>query len=1069
MIDAGGSEASLLQPILAMKTTALSLDSVNTSSINAAAESAMASVTSSVSSSLPGLSNSLFDIQNTTKESISSAVSDFGSSMLGINPAIANQVTDVGLGSLTDAGRFTDSLCSTGFNTATSAVTDAVSNVSNAVAAKAAASISSVTSTIKDLPSASSLFSSTSSKVPAASSLSPGEILISDPDEDPVPNGENTTDIIYQEVKIYVEGVQVPFESASINQSIGQLPSASFQIPPQAGLMDIARYYQPKVHIFYTDKNTGGDRLLFWGHIIAVNYAYSQEHSSATVAFECIHKNALMQQLTFEWSAGGSYHATSGSNFTNNNPDQATIQMHNFNSEQSMILALQGITELQKDGKDALTPGNADVGKADVTKLDTRFKDFEKRLVGMPASIMNIWNQVKREIYGNQKLNIIFTKMYMPLVEDGLAFFDRMSGHYFVENQIQSSKQDHCKDHGRPEMSKHKTMLPPSFRMDAASAIQTQMVVKSLSSALGFSGELMNFFDLFMNFYYSIEYDMLTLASPAEVPVNPTSTADLDDPVTWKAQTRMAIETIIKPQIPFYYSPICNVILPNMFTTINVTQSEADIPTRITAVSTAASEATGAAGSLGVNYRAPHSIREVVALGRQLVDSSNTNTDAGTLRDTTGSSYNLPGKYELGRGINHKKMFMPSWLTHFTAANDSKRSAKDDELFPIAGTVEAKNLNDLHQAWIDRYGFYPGEEGRRIRDKSRDVLDPYSKKSNIMSYERLLFAAADYDYTKEVVKSKTGGVQCIFNPYIIPGYPMDIIAKSPNHPSFHAMCASVTHSISSRGIGTSVSFMAAITYTEMSNYFLQPIHPWLQTALKMVNVARDEDIADGSSVSEDDKETTLPADKIVSAPTPATSADKAKKMISKESIQKTTDVALSDALSSKYGLTPEPVYDTNKGDINNVNQSLIGNTRAQLVADQFYKGVLGVGAAEPALIFDFQIGTASPIERKNGIWGKGSAESKHLSKGNYGEQNDNLTAVGGLRLVSRQIESKRSIETKFGIKFIDLSPANYNGAPAIYANEVLTNSTLLEPGCSPFLDYVEIGEFISSTTIGDAI
>ena len=61
------------------------------------------------------------------------------------------------------------------------------------------------------------------------------------------------TGLIYQNIKLYIEGVQVPFESISISQGVGALPSASIVVPPQSGLMDIARFYQPKVHIFYED------------------------------------------------------------------------------------------------------------------------------------------------------------------------------------------------------------------------------------------------------------------------------------------------------------------------------------------------------------------------------------------------------------------------------------------------------------------------------------------------------------------------------------------------------------------------------------------------------------------------------------------------------------------------------------------------------------------------------------------------------------------------------------------------------------------------------------------------
>lgn len=1058
-INAGCTNDSLYSPLTSMRDTALALDSNNAAYINSGYTSAINSVDSTFSASTSGLNSSVYDIQQASRDSLSAGVNTYGGTINDINSSISSQVTNVGVSELTDAGRVSDLACTAANSGATTSLNSSISDINSSVISQAqnsatANALAQSTSTIQNLPSTTTT---------TASNASVFSISKTNVSTDPAPDSYNTTDMIYQDVKVYIEGVQVPFISCSISQAIGQLPKASIQVPPAAGLMDIARYYQPKVHVFYDDKNTGGDRLLFWGHIVANNYNYSQESGSVSISFECDHKNALLDQLTFEWSAGGSSHVINGETLTDTNPDMATTQLHNFNSELTIILALQGITGLQTDPKDKISPDNVDVLTADPTKLDVRFADFEKRLVGMPTAIMNLWNQVKREIYSNERMNLIFTKMYMPLVEDGIAFFDRMSGHYFLENQIQTSKMQHCNDNPKPEASKYPTMLPPAFRMNTISAIQTSMAVKNLTSLLGFSGEFMSFYQLFMNFYYGVEYELLTLASPAEIPIDPTSMANLDDPATWRSQTRMAVETIIKPQTPFYYSPMCNVLLPNMFTDLTVSQSDGDIPTRITAVSNAAAEATNAANSLGLNYRAPQSIRESVATGREFLDTSNTTHSAATLRDTTGSSYNIPGKYEMGRGVKHHKLQMPQWLSQFSAGSNEGRANNNDENFPVKGSQDDKTLTDLRLAWINRYG-YEGTstvgtgDGTTYRQSLRNGLNPFSQESAIMAYERLLFAAADYEFTKEVVKSRTGSVECLFNPYIIPGYPMDIIDRSPNHPSFHAMCASVTHTITSRSISTSVSFMAAITYTEMSNYFIQPIHPWLQGALKLVNVARSTTITPGSTTPADEADYTAPPDNVTGG-APAIqpgSDDREYSIFRDEKYQANIAAQQSQQNSTIYGLTPDPVYDSNSGDVTAVYQTLIGNQRAKTVADQFYRSVLGVTAVDPSDVFDFQYGGVKAVARSNCMWSSTDAGLGSSSTINGGEANDNLTGVGGLRLVRRQIESKLGIEDKFGIKFIDLTPTNYNGAPAIYENSILTNTTLLEPGASLFLDYAEI-------------
>ena len=123
---------------------------------------------------------------------------------------------------------------------------------------------------------------------------------VTDPPVDP---NQNNTDVIAPNIKLYIEGVQVPWNTISISQTYTELPTATVQIPPASGLMDIIRGYQPKVHIFFQDVNTGGDRLLFWGHIVNASYSKSRAGSgNSFISFQCAHKNALMMGFTLDFT-----------------------------------------------------------------------------------------------------------------------------------------------------------------------------------------------------------------------------------------------------------------------------------------------------------------------------------------------------------------------------------------------------------------------------------------------------------------------------------------------------------------------------------------------------------------------------------------------------------------------------------------------------------------------------------------------------------------------------------------------------------------------------------------------
>jgi hypothetical protein len=189
----------------------------------------------------------------------------------------------------------------------------------------------------------------------------------------------------------------------------------------------------------------------------------------------------------------------------------------------------------------------------------------------------------------------------------------------------------------------------------------------------------------------------------------------------------------------------------------------------------------------------------------------------------------------------------------------------------------------------------------------------------------------------------------------------------------------------------------------MVNYFMQPLHPWLQTALNIVNT---EPGQSGKSSTDGDG----------------------------------------------YGNPPDDLT---------VNSTILFNEAAKATADAFYKSVLGVNAVAIDDLYDFDMGRVIPVKRVSGLLVESTETSRPTANG--GEGNDFLTAVGNLRLVMRPIEGKKSIQTKFGITFIDLTTANYNPTSISYQNPALDSATLLEPGASLFLDYQEVADFINNS------
>lgn len=753
-------------------------------------------------------------------------------------------------------------------------------------------------------------------------------------------NKENgSTDVIFQSITVFVEGVQVPFEAASISSSLGSLPSATIQIPIQAGLMDIVRYYQPKVHIFYRDLFTDQDCLLFSGIIESTSYSKSVQGSgSVSLVFNCGHKYTALNDLTLDFTG---YSGDTTGSLTTPDANAPVAKMNTFGSQESILMAMSGVSKIDPNTEvSAAVAAKGNISNSDPSVLRTKWVPYKTRLEGMPGIMMNFWNQLVQMGLSDSQRYDSLNKLYTPLVEDGLNLFERMGGHYYIEHMVDSDKVDPCPGVATKDDSAKK-IVPPSVRVFLKSAIQVEISLKLVQDGLAqFTGEFTSLMGIFTEFASSFDYDLLILSSPAEVAIDPSNASPV--PATY------AMDVIVKPQLPFYYSPACNIILPNMYTSLNVNQNDSAIPTRISVTQDLIPGTT----NLGKNYRAPSSIRSAIAQGAK---------DSGGDYDLNASTTGFFGRigiYEQGRGIKHRRLMMPNWLAYYAA--DQANAASSNTSPPDVGSQDAAWLDVIIAAWTERYGV------------DQASMNPWSPRdSKISAFESILFATAEYKYTMEVASSKAGSVNCMFDPYVIPGYPMDIIAASPVEPSFHAMCTSVTHSITSRSIGTSIGFVSAITYTELANYYLQFIHPWLQAALGIV----------------------------------------------------------SQDVNGQY------------------HSSILNNPIAADIANQFYQPTLGVSARAPEDLIDFTSGRLKPVGVKTGV----SMKSKTGA-----EINPNLTALGNLSFAYRPIETRDKIEARLGVKFIDMTPGNYNPTVVEYTDSVLQDTSKLEPGESQFLTYAAV-------------
>lgn len=304
----------------------------------------------------------------------------------------------------------------------------------------------------------------------------------------------------------------------------------------------------------------------------------------------------------------------------------------------------------------------------------------------------------------------------------------------------------------------------------------------------GGTGEVSSFGQFIEQFMGIIEYDHVILSSPAALGI---------------AGKREIIDHVYKPKMFAYYSPICNVLLPHLYESMSVNLGTDQTPSRV--IYNGMPFQADASMNMGTdvfahNFIAPHSVRKALANG------GNLSTTLLPLRAT-------PGKYEWGSGVRTADGTLPFWYAVLAQQSESGQSGDQANVF----SPEA-----LKAAWAKLYPEDPN-------------LNPWDVDlAGIKAYERLFFTGVDVEYSNIYSQARSGVIDGVFNPFIVPGYPMDVIDPSPLRESYHGFCTSVNHSIDASGYSsTNIGMSSAYTLSEIATCYIPGSYPWLLSQLHM--------------------------------------------------------------------------------------------------------------------------------------------------------------------------------------------------------------------------------------------
>lgn len=627
------------------------------------------------------------------------------------------------------------------------------------------------------------------------STLKPKVVLAQSPDLSPEAasyNAKMKLGVIHLDFKLYIEGVQVPFENIVVSNSYGTLPTASITVPYLPFLQEIGRNYPAKVHIFFKDAVTerylqGQDRtraqamarhtfcLLFSGVIKGAYYSKSKGvgEASTTISFQCVHKNYVASEILLSLARFNTSDVSSA-NFDAVNTSTAGITLWN-----PQVVAQQTLQGVDSTGRTVFTPSiiqnNAEKESDDTSTAGVpgQLLPYASQFAGVPGTVLRLWNIMCKDSYAFAYKMDFMKKIYIPLMYN-IKYFEGMVGHPIVENYLEKNK---LPASSKVSDSSQKYLNPRgSYKggatitsLGAASIDATIMAVMSgVSQAVASTP----FNVISSSIAQSLLYDITTLSSPAMRVKSAVSVEDVagslgaTDPVA-------PVETIVHPNMNLYFAPKCNVLYPNLYTSIQVSDLYDDAPTRIMSNT----PPIGTTNSpISFVYRSPLNVRKAV-YNRSLASKGKV-TD---IINTVEVYEETPAAHEMGRGVHARVGTMPTWVQYINGQVESSPR-----------TTEAK-----------------------------------------ADWRKMLMDYNDYQYSVALSSYRTGRVSAVFNPYIVVGYPMDVVDPSPLRPSHHGFCTSVTHSISSSGVSTDISFSNAVTFEELYVFDTPMTLPWLADLLKI--------------------------------------------------------------------------------------------------------------------------------------------------------------------------------------------------------------------------------------------
>lgn len=246
---------------------------------------------------------------------------------------------------------------------------------------------------------------------------------------------------------------------------------------------------------------------------------------------------------------------------------------------------------------------------------------------------------------------------------------------------------------------------------------------------------------------------------------------------------------VVKPETLFINAPSCNLIFPNLKSQISYTNPYKQQPTRLLQITDPIGEVSG---------------------------------QSGTPFTLTCMMFTEETKLE------GEKNGLPKYSTFITSFGDQNKdtsgnpsvSRLTDKNHPVLNLTAFEERNGIRVSNVNKgadiYLFLKSKVTAQSDSDDAYVMSLNSDSSNMQGIGQTLAALARYELARQRYVTRNGSLDCYFNPYIVPGFPLVSIETTENGLNIYGYVKGVAHNLTDRSWTTSISFTCGHSDTEQS-------------------------------------------------------------------------------------------------------------------------------------------------------------------------------------------------------------------------------------------------------------